>query len=170
MEPQPRTLEFYLDGLPAENIMSIRTKPRGARKAKAPAGRPYEPWLQERLAADPEEATLYLQAAMEDEDPRVFLLALKDVADACGGMGKLAQATGLNRENLYRMLSAKGNPELGSLARVLRAVGLRLRVEPLDRTAAPLARILEGGRRRHIPRKPVARRGGRRLSKPMPTS
>jgi probable addiction module antidote protein len=109
------------------------TKERGLAKTK-PASRPYEPWLKERLAADPEEARLYLEAALEDEDPRVFLMALKDVAEAYGGLGKLAKATGLNRENLYRMLSRQGNPELTSLSRVLQALGLRLTIEPAGRS------------------------------------
>jgi len=68
---------------------------------------------------------------MEDENPRVFLLALKDVAEAYGGMGKLAKRTRLNRENLYRMLSKQGNPELLSLHRVLNGLGFRLKVEPI---------------------------------------
>jgi len=110
--------------------MSTTTKERVMAKAK-PASRPYEPWLQERLAADPEEARLYLEAALEDDDPRVFLMALKDVAEAYGGLAKLAKTTGLNRENLYRMLSRGGNPELTSLSRVLHALGLRLTVEPV---------------------------------------
>lgn len=52
---------------------------------------------------------MYLEAALEGDDPRVFLMALKDVAEAYGGLAKLAKTTGLNRENLYRMLSG-GQP------------------------------------------------------------
>jgi probable addiction module antidote protein len=83
---------------------------------------------------DPTEAAEYLNAALEDGEPEVFLLALRDVVDSFGGMGKLAASTSLNRENLYRMLSTKGNPEFFSLSTVLNAVGFRLAVEP--RTAA----------------------------------
>jgi probable addiction module antidote protein len=103
---------------------------------KTPASQLYEPWLQERLAADPEEAWLYLEAALEDDDPRVFLVALKDIADAYGGLTKLAKTTGLNRENLYRMLSRGGNPEIRSLSRVLHALGLRLTIQPVSRDRA----------------------------------
>lgn len=145
--------------------MSTTMKVRGPQKTKAPASRPYEPWLKEQLAADPQEAKLYLEAAMEDEDPQVFLLALKDVADAYGGMGKLAQATGLNRENLYRMLSAKGNPEIASLSRVLQVLGLRLKVEPVDRAHFRSGRLLKNVQRSGRPGKPVARRGGRQTAK-----
>ena len=84
---------------------------------------------------NPVEAAEYLNAALEDGEPEVFLLALRDVVDSYGGMGKLAASTSLNRENLYRMLSTKGNPEFFSLSTVLDAVGFRLAVEP--KTAAP---------------------------------
>ena len=79
---------------------------------------------------DPVEAAEYLNAALEDGEPEVFLLALRDVVDSRGGMSKLAASTSLNRENLYRMLSRKGNPELFSLSTILSAVGIRLAVEP----------------------------------------
>jgi len=79
---------------------------------------------------NPEEAAEYLNAALEEGEPEVFLLALRDVVDSFGGISKLAASTSLNRENLYRMLSSKGNPEFFSLYSVLSAVGFRLGVEP----------------------------------------
>ena len=48
------------------------------------------------------EAAEYLNAALEDGEPEVFLLALRDVVDSFGGMGKLAASTSLNRENLLQ--------------------------------------------------------------------
>jgi probable addiction module antidote protein len=72
----------------------------------------------------------YLNACLEDEDERVFLLALRDVADAHGGIRVLSRNAHLNRESLYRMLSKSGNPSLDSLAAVLNACGLRLAVQP----------------------------------------
>ncbi len=88
----------------------------------------YQDSLLESLA-DATEAAAYLNVALADGDKEVFLLALRNVADArLGGMSKLAEATGLNRESLYRMLSENGNPELGSLSRLLQALGLRLAV------------------------------------------
>ena len=82
---------------------------------------------------DPTEAAEYLNAALEDGESEVFLLALRDVVDSYGGMGKLAVSTSLNRENLYRMLSTKGNPELKSLRALLRAMGMQLTVRQLPR-------------------------------------
>ena len=91
--------------------------------------RPYQDYLIKALA-DPLEAAGYLNAALEDGDKELFLLALRNVAEArLGGMSKLAAASGLNRESLYRMLSGKGNPELKSLDRLLHALGLKLAVE-----------------------------------------
>ena len=79
---------------------------------------------------DPKEAAEYLNAALEEGSLEVFLLALKDVAEALGGgMSKLARKTRLNRENLYRMLSEKGNPELRSMGTLLNALGFKLAIE-----------------------------------------
>lgn len=77
---------------------------------------------------DPDEATAYLNAALEDGDQEVFLLALRDVAESWG-FARIAQDTQLNRENLYRMLSRQGNPQLASLMALLKSMGMRLSIE-----------------------------------------
>ncbi|MCB0170884.1 MAG: putative addiction module antidote protein [Anaerolineae bacterium] len=87
----------------------------------------YETGLKASLM-NPDEAAAYLNAALEENDQDVFLLALRDVAEA-HGFSKVAQDTLLNRENLYRMLSSTGNPQLSSLITLLRSLGLRLAVE-----------------------------------------
>lgn len=76
----------------------------------------------------PEEAAAYLNAALHNDDPHVFLLALKDIAEAKGGMSWLASESDLNRENLYRTLSVKGNPRFFNLLAVLDAIGLDLSI------------------------------------------
>ncbi|HEY5164105.1 MAG TPA: addiction module antidote protein [Terriglobales bacterium] len=82
------------------------------------------------LRANPEFAAEYLRAALEDEDePRVLLVALRRVADARGGIAKIAKAAGVERESLYRALSAQGNPRLSTLVAVTKAMGLKLTVE-----------------------------------------
>ena len=88
----------------------------------------YEDGLKKALA-DPEEAAAYLNAALEDGCQDVFLLALRDVADA-RGLTRLARDTSLNRENMYRILSEKGNPQLSSLKALLDSLGLKLAVQP----------------------------------------
>lgn len=82
-----------------------------------------------RALRDPAEAAAYLDAALEEGDRAVFLVAIRNVINALGGMTQIARDTGLNRENLYRVLSEKGNPELASLEKLLKSLGLRLSVE-----------------------------------------
>lgn len=89
--------------------------------------KPYRDELLESLR-DSQEAMEYLNAALEEDDHEVFLLALRNVAEAHGGMAQLAERAKLNRESLYRMLSADGNPELRSLDALLHALGFRLAV------------------------------------------
>jgi probable addiction module antidote protein len=82
-----------------------------------------------RIRKDPEFGVEYLRAALEDTDePRVLLIALRHVAQA-QGIAKVARAAGVERESLYRALSAKGNPRLSTLCAVAKAVGLKLTVE-----------------------------------------
>lgn len=92
------------------------------------------------LRADRELAVEYLKAAMEsldDPDDRAAgLLALRTVAEAYGGLAAVAVEAGISREALYRALSAKGNPTLKTLLAVLKAVGMKLSIEPGHRAAA----------------------------------
>ena len=92
------------------------------------------------LRADRELAIEYLKAAMQsidDPDNRAGgLLALRTVAEAYGGLGSVAIQAGISRESLYRALSAKGNPTLKTILAVLKAVGMRLSVEPEDHALA----------------------------------
>jgi probable addiction module antidote protein len=82
-----------------------------------------------RLRKDPKFAAEYLKAALEEEDePRMLLIALRHLAQA-QGIAKVAKAAGIERESLYRALSARGNPRLSTLFAVMRAIGLRLTVE-----------------------------------------
>jgi probable addiction module antidote protein len=75
-------------------------------------------------------AAEYLGAALEDiDEPRVLLIALRRIAKARGGIAKVARAAGIERESLYRALSAHGNPRLSTLVAVTKAVGLKLTVE-----------------------------------------
>ena len=79
---------------------------------------------------DPREAAAYLNAAMEEGDRALFLLALRNVAEAHGGMAAVSEKSKLNRESLYRMLSRKGNPEIKSIFILLHSMGLKLSIEP----------------------------------------
>lgn len=87
----------------------------------------YEDGLKTSLI-NPDEAAAYLNAALEENDQEIFLLALRDVAEV-RGFSQVAQGAYLNRENLYRMLSSTGNPQLSSLNALLHSIGLRLAIE-----------------------------------------
>jgi probable addiction module antidote protein len=79
---------------------------------------------------DPKERAAYLSAAIEDGDNRVLLQAFRDVAEACGGVGKLASRTSLARESLYRTLSGKGNPTLDTLQKISHELGVKMTFQP----------------------------------------
>jgi probable addiction module antidote protein len=74
-----------------------------------------------------EDIAAYLDAVLEDGDPDLLKAALGDIARA-KGMTEIAEAVGLGRASLYKALSPEGNPEFATVARVLKALGLRLSV------------------------------------------
>ena len=95
----------------------------------------FEDWHFENLT-DPQSARDYLQLALEeyeqDHNTEAFLLAVRDVAKAQGGIGQLAIRTGLNRQSLYKALSSKGNPKLDTLGNILHGLGYRLSIQAMD--------------------------------------
>ena len=85
----------------------------------------------EHLDSD-EMVAAYLQAVLEEGDPSQIAGAIGTIAKA-KGMSQIANETGLSRQSLYRALGDGGNPELSTLLKVLRALGLRLAVQPAGR-------------------------------------
>lgn len=79
----------------------------------------------------PEDIRDYLAIALEDGDELALQLALGDIARA-KGMSKIAAETGLNRESLYKSLSAKGNPSFATISKVAAALGLKLTFKPVQ--------------------------------------
>lgn len=108
------------------------------RKASAPASVPDRPRLLEWLK-DPANAAAYIEAVLDEGDAAGLLQALRNVAEARGGIARIAERTGLNRESLYRTLSKRGNPQLSSLTAILNATGLRLSVTPSEAKARKAA-------------------------------
>src|SRR5229473_4940387 len=92
-----------------------------------------------------EDIAAYLDAVLEDGDPDLLKAALGDIARA-KGMTEIAQAAGLGRANLYKALSPDGNPEFATVARVLKALGLRLTVarERVSKRRVPPRRAAAG--------------------------
>jgi probable addiction module antidote protein len=112
--------------------ISKTTKPARRKARVAAPSLPYEDWLIENLK-DRKEAAAYLEAAIEDGDQAVLMLALRHVALAQGGVAEVARRANLTREATYKMLSKVGNPALSSLTAVLAATGLRLSVKLVEK-------------------------------------
>lgn len=93
----------------------------------------YQEWLLEKLK-DHDEAVAYLNAALEEslkgdeESQQLFLIALRNVAEAQGGVSNLAKKAHVGRESLYKTLSENGNPKWHTLVSLLGAMGLSFRL------------------------------------------
>ena len=84
------------------------------------------PWDAADYLENEEDIVAYLEAAFDDGDPRLITAALGDIAKS-KGMTKIASATGLGRESLYKTLSPDGNPGFATVLKVMQALGIRLR-------------------------------------------
>jgi len=69
----------------------------------------------------------YMEEALETADPVFIAKALGTIARA-RGMSQIAKKAGLSRESLYKALSAEGNPEFGTIIRVMHALGLKFSI------------------------------------------
>jgi len=85
----------------------------------------YDDFLKQEIT-DASLAAEYLFSAIQDGSIDEFLIALRNVAEAHGGIGNLSEITNLNRQSMYKMLSEDGNPTLSSLITVLKAMGINL--------------------------------------------
>ena len=86
----------------------------------------------ERFQKDPDLAAEYLDAILKDGDESELLQALQRMSKAFGGVGEIADRAELNAKSLYRALSSQGNPEMKTLVAILRAMGMRLSVKPIE--------------------------------------
>ena len=94
--------------------------------------RSHDDAMAELFRDDPAMAAATLDAILADGDQGELLVTLRQMTKAFGGVPAIARSTELNPTQLYRTLSAKGNPELRSLTAVLRSMGLRPAVQPND--------------------------------------
>lgn len=86
----------------------------------------------ESFRRDPKFAAAYLNAVLNDGDRAEIMTAVRYLTDAFGGVSAVAEKTRLNTTTLYRTLSAQGNPELKSFMEIMKALGMRILVEPLS--------------------------------------
>lgn len=89
--------------------------------------------VREHRAADylktPEDVAAYLNAVIEEmgDDPRLLMKAFRNVAEAQGGVSRLAAKANLDRVALSRTLSGRRNPRLDTLAKMSAASGVKLK-------------------------------------------
>lgn len=83
------------------------------------------PWDPADHLKTEDDMAAYLEAALEVGDPALIAAALGDIARA-KGMSQVAREAGLGRESLYKALSSTGNPEFGTILKVVAALGLQL--------------------------------------------
>lgn len=107
--------------------------------------RDHQSWLIEKLS-DAGRAASYLTSALEDS-PEMFLEALRDVAQA-QQMAKTARKAGVTRESLYKLTSVTGNPTLGSLYSVLKALDLKIEIRGKHASHRSLTSLSRSGRAR----------------------
>ncbi len=85
----------------------------------------------------------YLNAALEDSNPDVFLMAVRDVAKA-RGMAQLAKDTGLGRESLYKALVPGAKPRYETILKLMKALGIQLHAIPIHANSAILTNASKG--------------------------
>ena len=93
--------------------------------------KPNDEAMAELYRNDPALALELINSILEDGEQAELLIVLRQMAQAFGGVQAVAEQAHLNPTQLYRTLSPKGNPALSSLSAILKAMGLRLAVQPL---------------------------------------
>lgn len=101
--------------------------------------RSHDDAMADLLQGDPQIAAATLDAILADGDQGEFLVTLRQMTKAFGGLPAVPKSAELNPTQLYRTLSETGNPELRSLSALLRSMGMRLSVQPLDKVRSPTA-------------------------------
>ena len=122
---------------------------------------PAEPYLRKQIR-DPAFAAAYLSYCAESDDPSDFIFALREVAEAYGGIGRIAQRAKLSRRSSTGRCRGSGNPEFRTLRAILTAAGFSLTVVPKEklkeRKSRPQAVRNQKTRTRFAAKPAVARR------------
>lgn len=94
--------------------------------------RAHDEAMAELYGKDPDFALQVINSILEDGDQSELLITLRQMAKAFGGVQTVAEISHLSPTQLYRTLSSNGNPTLNSFSAILKAMGLRLAVQPLE--------------------------------------
>ena len=89
----------------------------------------YTAWDSAEFLTDDDIIIEYLKAALEENDPAFFMKAIGNVARS-KGMSTIAQETNLGRPSLYKALSGERDPRIGTVMKVLAALGIQLTIAP----------------------------------------
>ena len=98
--------------------------------------RAHDEAMAELFRDDPGYAVQMLNSILEDGDQSELLITLRQMTKAFGGVQMVAETANLSATQLYRTLSPDGNPVLSSLSAILKAMGLRLAVQPVQSSDA----------------------------------
>jgi probable addiction module antidote protein len=85
----------------------------------------------EKYLDSDEAIAAYITEALSTYEADTIARAI-GVAAKARGMTDISRQTGLSRESLYKALSGDGHPQFETINLVLKALGLRLCVEPAD--------------------------------------
>jgi probable addiction module antidote protein len=102
--------------------------PQKKTKAAATRTRPYD---SAEYLDSAEAIHAFMEDALETNDPAFIAKALGTIARV-RGMSRIAKKAGLSRESLYKALSTEGNPEFGTVIRVMHALGLKFSITATD--------------------------------------
>ena len=108
------------------------------------AGISFDDYMADEFRGDPGHAVALRNLILSEEDRASFLVVLRQMAKAFGGVSKVAGQANLNETTIYRLLSGQGNPQLSSIMAILRVMGLRLAVVPAATEGAFAAQAAEG--------------------------
>ncbi|HEX7388136.1 MAG TPA: addiction module antidote protein [Castellaniella sp.] len=81
-----------------------------------------------RYLRDDQDIAAYLTQVIEEGNAGELAQAL-GVAARARGMTQIAQAAGIGRESLYKALRADASPRFDTIAKVCKALGVRLLVQ-----------------------------------------
>lgn len=98
---------------------------------------PYDDVAARMYAKDPQLAAEMLNACLAEGEMDEFLVALRHIAKAFGGLHEVARVTGLHEKTLYKSLNATGNPTLKTLVGLADAMNMQLAFVP--KTTRPAA-------------------------------
>lgn len=98
--------------------------------------RTHDEAMAEMFSEDPAYAVQLLNSILEDGDQSELLIALRQLTKAFGGVQSVAETAQLSPTQLYRTLSPNGNPVLSNFSAILKAMGLRLAVQPVQMPSA----------------------------------